>query len=558
MSLSNPTRYLPRNGGAQNAPTLAEVRAAGRPNAAPGLWSQWVLDIAYRHRHKLYLGLFLLYLLGFNGQWRIEPDSALYLGLARNIARHHGYVFRSHANHLAFPGPPVLFALGFKLSDSNGTLIDLVLMLLIAAATLSLTYRLFLLHADRRTAVLMTFGLGISRLFYRYSMELLSDMPFLLGVMAFLAGYEAVLGRGRSDSAKAKNSPGTAGARWYDWTLLLGGLGVAVVMRPAMWGLLTSIVLSALFPLIGRWKTTTTRPSRAISLIAITAIAMAAAFWLLDPRRSDGHVVIGGYEDALLEVKLPQFKALVWQIVHGNTPRLFDAAGCQALFGCRLGPGLNQIAGGVVLLIGVSLLRRRLLWGLWFIFTVTMMLMVVPLDRYFLEVLPLLIYGWWRAICWLEVRLRQPWGTRVFAALLVIGATTNLLRVGEMILEQRSLPFRQHYKEGRYAATGKVVALIQAQVGPDQWVQAPHGFGRILAFLSDRNVTEPSSGIPLEPAHQRVYVLEPIDEPVEQWLNSSAARLGPPVGASVQITKPNTETWRLRPVLPAGVPATQQ
>jgi len=52
-----------------------------------------VLALADRHRRKLFLSLIVIYLLGINAQWRIEPDSALYLTVGRNLAEGHGYTF---------------------------------------------------------------------------------------------------------------------------------------------------------------------------------------------------------------------------------------------------------------------------------------------------------------------------------------------------------------------------------------------------------------------------------------------------------------------------------
>ena len=66
--------------------------------------------------------------------------------------------------------------------------------------------------------MLLTFGVGISRLFYRYCFELLSDMPFLFGVMAFLVGFEAVFYR--SDPVHPDRPAKVA---WYDWCCLLAG-----------------------------------------------------------------------------------------------------------------------------------------------------------------------------------------------------------------------------------------------------------------------------------------------------------------------------------------------
>jgi len=523
-----------------HAPARAHRPRAALMEGPRPLLSDRILNFADRHRYKLFAALVGLYLLGINGHWRLEPDSALYLNIGRNLANGLGYTYHGEAHHLAFPGLPVMFAGAFKLFHTSRPEPLLGITMLIGAATLGLTYRLFLLHAGRPTAVLMTFGLGISRLFYRYCFELLSDMPFLLGVMAFLVGYEAVFHRremGECDAGAA------ARARWYDWVLLVGGLALAVAMRPAMWALLMAIVLAMAWSAIRgprRWP-------QLVGCLAVVGVGIL--FWKIDPRHA-GNYSMGQYEDQLFDSTLPHLGLLLHQMFFEYVPRLFEATLCQALFGCRLGAGLNTLAGIVVLAVGVSLFWQRPLWGLWIVMTIAMMLIAVkPLDRYFLEVLPLLVYGWWRGIRWLNWRMGGPWGNRLFLALFVFGGFTNLCRTGEFVVEQRGVPFLDHYKEGRYASMDKVARLVRDHIGPNDWVLAPPKFARILTFLSHRKAVEPVAQTQLDPARQAVYVLEPLDEPVRNWLMQTEATLGPPIGPVVQ-SPYDPSPWRLHRVIP--------
>ena len=81
------------------------------PRPLPDRLLGWV-DV---HRWKLLAGLVLLYVIGFNGQWRMEPDSALYLTIGRNLAEGRGYSYHGVHHHLAYPGLPWLFAATFKI-----------------------------------------------------------------------------------------------------------------------------------------------------------------------------------------------------------------------------------------------------------------------------------------------------------------------------------------------------------------------------------------------------------------------------------------------------------
>jgi len=499
------------------------------------LWSDRILAIADRHRHKLFLALIPFYLLSFNGQWRLEPDSALYLTIGRNVAEGHGYTYLGMPHRLAFPGLPLLFAGIFRLFHTEHLLPALIVMMLIGAATLALTYRLFLLYSDRPTAVLITFGLGISRLFYRYNFELLSDMPFLMGAMAFLVGYEAIFHRRQPTSGKGQS---TSHAKWYDWALLVSGLGVAIAMRPSMWALLIAIVLAMSWSIVRgpvRWPQIIT---------CATVLTGAVLFWVFDPRHNAGSSM-GQYEDALFRITLTHWKVLLHNLVFRNIPKLFEGSLSQTMFGARLGPGLSTLGGIGIIVVCATQLRDRPLWFLWVAITFLMMLLVIePLDRYFLEALPLMVFAWWSGIRWLNYRLPQPWADRVFIALFVLGGTVNLLRCGEFIVDQRRFPFRDYYLEGRYASIDRVSALVHNHVEPKAWVMTSPIPARIITFYSRRNVIGPKAEIDLDRAGVPLYILDPSDDDVLDRFKAIRMKPGPQLGPSVQ-SKYDPQPWML-------------
>jgi hypothetical protein len=53
-----------------------------------------LLAWADRHRWWLFGAAALLYVAGFNGQWRVSPDSALYASLGRSLAEGLGYTYQ--------------------------------------------------------------------------------------------------------------------------------------------------------------------------------------------------------------------------------------------------------------------------------------------------------------------------------------------------------------------------------------------------------------------------------------------------------------------------------
>ena len=70
----------------------------------------FVLTCADRCRRWLFAGLVSIYVAGFNGLWRMQPDAALYLSLGRNLVEGKGYTYLGQPHHLVYPGWPWLIA----------------------------------------------------------------------------------------------------------------------------------------------------------------------------------------------------------------------------------------------------------------------------------------------------------------------------------------------------------------------------------------------------------------------------------------------------------------
>jgi hypothetical protein len=508
--------------------------------------SDKVLAIVDRHRHVLFLALFGTYLLGFNGQWRVEPDSALYLTLARNLSQGLGYSYRGIHHHLAYPGLPLMFAGVFKLLHTQSVVPLLVLMMLTAWAGLGLAYRLFLLYSDRPTAVMVTLGLGMTRLFYRYSFELLSDMPFLVAVLAFLVGYESVFFARRRDP---NHEP-----RWFDWVFLVGGLMMAMSMRPVMLPLLGAIAIAV------TWSALVGELPRRWAIIIPLAMAVAAIFFFALVRHHQGSASVGGYEDYLLNEKFAKPMTLLRQIFKDNIPSLFESSAMKALFGAPVFVGLNSLLSLVTIGLAFWLVTQRKLWGVWAIVTVLMLCLFKPLDRYFLPVVPLLVFAWWAVLARVNHRLPYRWADKVFLALLIFGGTTNLLRLGQMVVfEQRRVPFIEHYREGCYASLAGVGELLDRQVGSKDWVLVEPKCARILTYVSGRYAIEKGDNVLLG-RKQPAFALEGTFEEshtasgetvhestLETELHKRHLRLGPQVGETIQ-GPTDRQPWVLRRV----------
>jgi hypothetical protein len=525
-----------------NLPVNVAAPAPQSPRAAAML-----LQFADAHRWWLLASLVPILLLSFNGQWRIEPDSALYIAIGRNLATGQGYTYHGMPHHLAFPGLPLLLAGLFKIFGTKTLVPALVVMPMIGVGVLLLTYRLFLLHADRPTAVMVTFGLGITRLFYRYCFEALTDLPFLLGVMAFLVGYEAIFAPRRAESAVR--------GRWYDWMLLVGGLGVAVVMRPAMWALLVAVIGAVAWSIVrggARWKD--------IGICFGIVAAAGVIFYIFDPREHGISNLMGGYEEDFFHEKLTHLGALARHVVE-NIVQVFSYSAAQTMFGTPLAPklwGPDELVGIVLFALSIWLLRRRVVWGLWVILSYSMMLVVIrPLDRYFLSVLPLLVYAWWQFLVWLNNRYSPRVGNALFLSLFLLGGGANLGRIGAFVVEQHRTPFLSYYHEGEYDSIYKVCNLLKNRTQPNDWIVVAPRLGRILTVLSGRYAVDLPEHLPpgFTPAQGPLYVLDPLnidppDSPIPDWIAAHGYGEGPTLGHPIQGPY-DRQPWTLHRLLPA-------
>ena len=518
-----------------------------RPVVAPSrTWPAWVADarpacdrvlaVADRYRWWLFGITLLFYLAAFNGQWRVQPDAALYLSIGRNLAEGHGYTYLGQTNRLAYPGWPLMIAATFKLFGSTSLEPVDGMLLVVTLGTLAATYRLFLLHAGRPTAVVVTVGTALTKSFFVYTLELWSDLPFAMAAMALLAGYEGALAR------RARDGPARR-ARWYDWALLVGGLGLAMAIRPTGWPLLLAVVLALAFDAARgrlRWGT--------LLAVGAVVVVVAAACVAFDPRRTGGEMFGGTYEQYLLNRMSGGVTPLdrpFAQKVYG----LFAWAASDVLFQVRFGPAANGVLSVVVLLLGIGLFRARVLWGLWFTLLLATILLMVQeaLDRYFLPVLPLLVFAWWSALVGIDRRLSpgpavaaagptfagRPWqrwaADGLFVVLLGFGGLANLSKIGGLIGQQRARPFLASYDRGRYEPVPGLSTAIGRRVGATGLVLVKPPYARVAAFLSRRDVENATEWTPVQIRARPLFVVEPIDPKIRGLLDAAGLVVGPAV-----------------------------
>jgi Ca2+/Na+ antiporter len=462
-----------------------------------------ILALIPRWRWSYFAFVGLLLLLAFNGKWRVGRDSAAYRGLGHQLATTGHYIFRgkhsltsySDQQDTRYPGMPLVLA-GVEKVFGRGDLPAVLVMTLMAIATLLVTFRLMKPVLPYWLAIAVTFGLGLNGRFLEHANEVMSDVPFLLGVMLSLLAFDWL--------EKARDLK----TRAVSLCLLIVGLLLSAAMRPTFWVLAIALVCTCIWglfkPTHAGQKPQDTKPRRFACLMTLGVLALAALmFWLvLDVRR--GGI---GYEGKMIG-RLTDFQNKVLEQLPENAYSLFEQTLPESFFGTQLGPGFIPVGGKhwlgfstiyslVVIISGALLMRRNVLWGLFVLFTVLTMMLIGSVPRYFIMILPLLLAGWGLHVMWMSDRFKNP-GMKELITFVGLGVVVapNLISCANLIREQRGLArpreglkhvgFMKAYHSGKWDGVDEVAAMIHDHVAPEQQVYGPEA--TVLTFMSDRMV----------------------------------------------------------------------
>ncbi len=445
-------------------------------------WRPTWADTVLRARPLMISLWIVIQLASFNGMWRVGHDSALYRSVGHSLAIGHGYAISGEAHDHVYPGLPYLLAGLERVFGAEIAWPGVLAMLLSATLTVGFVYLLARRILPDWAATLVTAGVAFNWRFIQQAHELMTDAPFLLGVVLAMLGFD--LTRHRR-------------------TLLVGvavsviGLALAAVMRPTAWVLFASAGLWA------SWLTVRNLVSRDPARrrrgywfggVVITIGSVVAGFLLLDPRTGTSGS-FGQYEQELIDRfslfvgdtdRLRVLPRALWTIVDDDLPRLF--------FGERV-TGLNPfftlaLFGGVGL---VALRRddpskRRPLWSLTVVVLVVVCLLLSSEPRYWLMVLPILWAGWLLGLMqgarnWFKTPLGR---SRWVAAGLIMVFLGNSISIVKLIIEQRSTPFLESYKQGEYAPLEKFATTLRAGTQPGDVIIGPHA--SVLSYWTDRPV----------------------------------------------------------------------
>jgi hypothetical protein len=435
-----------------------------------------------RFRWLAFLFVAIWFVAAFNGQWRVGRDTALYRGLAVNLAEGRGYTFGgSFAAKTVYPGYPLLLAAVHKVFGP-ADLPPLLMMYGISAATLVMTYRLVRLRYPQWMAVLVVLLLGCNAWYLELSNELLTDVPFLLGVVLALYGWERW--RLRVERARATAPAAEGDARRADrpsgrretlvaWAYLVAGLVVAVSIRPTFWILAGAWVATSAWGLLAHGN----RRLYAGCLLAVVAVGVL--FVAIDPRTRGFRPLGGGYESDLVRHgidRLAESPQVVWTMLEEQFPELF--------FGAEMPGPLRALSALVLVGTTLVLLKRgHVLWGLMIPCTVAATLLTSVVPRYYLMVHPLMLLGWLLLAVAAARRVPVRWREAVLVGAVALVLVPNLVRCVKVVADQR---VENPGGRTKWAAHLRLAEIIAQQVPPGGRVIGPAG--SIMTYFSGRPV----------------------------------------------------------------------
>jgi hypothetical protein len=463
-------------------PPSAPEAAAAAAAAADEQWQQNLVLRSYvRYRWPIFALVVVIILACFNGRWRIARDSALYRGVARSMVAGNGYTFRGDHERHVYPGFPLILAgieRVFGRQDPMRPLASQVVLVAMALLTLVVIYHAIRLYFPPWIAVCVTTGVGVNCKFVQNAHELMSDVPFLLGVSTALLGIGMLM---RCDAR---------GRRIGGVLLMFAGGALALATRPTFWSLAVAwAMVSAIGLIVG--------PRRgAYALMLLALLALVAAFFALDPRSEGAPSALAGkYEQKALATlrDVSQFR------LGERAIDMFEESVPEIFYGLELGVGIDTVASVVILGSTVLLVRTVPLWALYVAVTAVMLFIFGPIPRYFLMVLPMLLLG--VLLLLYRVSLLVPRRRYLPELVIFLGTAAtvapNLVRDADLFMEQHALTFDgrvgflDRYHRGELYP---VVAISEAiadpasgfHVEPDQPVLSHEP--RIMSFLSGRRV----------------------------------------------------------------------
>ena len=441
-------------------------RTPTRTPSRPGVL-RWV----WRWRYAFALATAAAYVAGFSGHWRPTPDGARFVNLARAIETGGPDITGLGAPNHTPPGLPRVIAWLTEPADfydHAGRVTALHgFMYACVAAVLLLT----LLTARRalgpRRGAAVTLAVAGSALFFGHATGMATELPFTVGLMLVLYGDE------RRHAAPGPGGRGRTRHRATAAVCVTLGFAVMFLFRSVA-AVYAAAYVAALLIETARWRGrrfNRVRAARAVLSGAAVAGAAAVVLRLSPAVRADAVLLWHHVTEPQLRRAAP-----------GNLLTLFTEHTGAAVTGFDL-DAFSSAAVGVLAFGGVLVwFRRRPFWAVLLVACVVQWTCFLPLVRYLMPLVPLLVIGVGTAVAGLTRRLPagRRHAARSLALVLLVGP--NTVKNVDTILERRRTggpvvagiaDYDRTFEGGKFLAQRRAAHVVHAAVPPGAKVSVP-------------------------------------------------------------------------------------
>ncbi|NQU76302.1 MAG: glycosyltransferase family 39 protein [Planctomycetes bacterium] len=394
------------------------------------------------------LAVAVVYAGAYSGEWWVGKDAALYLNLARSLACGDGYMLGGILNAHVPPGFPYLLAGMMHLGLGSFAAINAV-MLVMALVALVFGYLTLCQLVHRDWALVLMCFIGCTAEMVQRSGEVLSDLPFMVLVLAALWLYL----RGLRLLKPAR------GGWEFASLLLVAACWVRIVGIPLAAGAAVGLVLSG-------WNRARWRAIANLLLVLAGLTATLCAFYVRYKSVTDPTA-------ATYSKQLDLIKDASNYLVH-PIANLYYASGqlSRLLNGQRLPLAICMLV--LVLPIFVAIVKsiRRGAWigAVAILFYIGALCVVSPKlrTRYLLPISPLILFylisGWWELGTWIGTRIRRPsLALNAIKLIMAVMLLMNVTLVARLIYQKHRADFSIAQQHGKWRYLQPTAGFLKQQ-----------------------------------------------------------------------------------------------
>lgn len=425
----------------------------------------------------LVVAVLVVYALSYSPHWWIGEDSALYLNLARNLARGDGYTIAHQPHTTVPPGLPGILGVLMRAGVQEVWALNL-LMLAVSLCVICMTYLLLRTLVHSHWAAILTVSLAFTKHMVELSGQLLTEFPAMLLTLTALV----ILSKGLSDNS------------WRRWWPV-----GALLLTASVWFRLASIPLvigAGAGLLLSGWRTNRRHAVMTVGVMAGCLLATVIFFYIY---YRNNHP--------------PSAASYAWRVealVHGRMNHIASLLFASHQFSrLVIAQRMPAIVSLLLLVVPVLLAAiRRLRRGDWLIVMATLcyvggiiVLSEKPRTRYLVLVAPMLLLLLIEGYCRIATLLAERWrnrhkyqpntiGAGMASILVMLIVAMNLPPVGAHLLEKRMPNYAVEQQRGKRKYVYEVAGFLKNQPD-DRMIFA----SQPIAYLADRQAMMPSNSL---------------------------------------------------------------